>query len=156
ETMMMVKERFIKAYGKPAFTLSRGGSGGAEQQVPIADNYPGLLDGIIPSLTFPDVLTNSQLQDDSQLLFYYFKTSGEGLSMEQRLAITGAGRVRDFTEQVVRIQPSEGCPKELPASQRYDAKANPKGVRCDLYQHAVNIFGRDDSGFARRPIDNIG
>jgi hypothetical protein len=46
ETMMMVKERFIKAYGKPLFTFGRGGSGGSYQQIQTADNYPGLLDGI--------------------------------------------------------------------------------------------------------------
>src|SRR3984893_14952413 len=104
ETMMMVKERFIKAYGKPAFTMSRGGSGGAEQQVPIADNFPGLLDGIIPSLTFTDVLTNTELYDDSQILFHYYTTAGQELSEKQKLAILGAGRVRDFKDQVARIQ----------------------------------------------------
>ena len=29
ETMMMVKERFIEAYGKPLFTMGQGGSGGS-------------------------------------------------------------------------------------------------------------------------------
>ena len=61
ETMMMVKERFIKAYGKPAFTFGRGASGGSYQQNQIADNYPGLLDGIIPSMTFPDVQELTQM-----------------------------------------------------------------------------------------------
>ena len=48
ETMMMVKEHFIEAYGVPKFTIGWGCSGGAEQVQPIAQNYPGLLDGIIP------------------------------------------------------------------------------------------------------------
>ena len=40
---------------------------------------------------------------------------------------------------------------------RYDPVANPGGVRCDLYDHAVNIWGRDpETGFARRPLDNVG
>src|SRR5262249_16135937 len=60
ETMMMVKERFIEAYGVPLFTFGRGGSGGSYQQIQIAGNYPGLLDGIIPSATFPDVLATIQ------------------------------------------------------------------------------------------------
>ena len=56
ETMMMVKEHFIETFGPPLFTFGRGGSGGAYQQLQIADNYPGLLDGIIPDATFPEVL----------------------------------------------------------------------------------------------------
>jgi hypothetical protein len=52
ETMMMIKEHFVKTFGKPVFTIGRGASGGSYQQNQIADNYPGLLDGIIPSLTF--------------------------------------------------------------------------------------------------------
>ena len=46
ETMMMVKEHFIETYGTPAATIGWGGSGGSYQQHQIADNYPGLLDGI--------------------------------------------------------------------------------------------------------------
>src|SRR6202040_3597783 len=124
ETMMMVKERFIKAYGKPVFTLSRGGSGGAEQQIPFAENYPGLLDGIIPSLTFPDVLANAQLLIDTQLLNTYSSKGGNALTEEQRFAITGEGRLKDFTDEVVRINPSGECPAQLPKSQRYDPMAN--------------------------------
>ena len=37
------------------------------------------------------------------------------------------------------------------------AKTNPTGLRCDIYDHAVNVFGRDPkTGFARRPLDNVG
>jgi hypothetical protein len=157
ETMMMVKERFIKAFGKPDFTMSWGASGGAEQQIPIADNYPGLLDGIVPNRTFPDVLSNAQALTDSQLLFHYYATLGEGLSLEQRLAIMGEGRMRDYSDDVARIKPTAGCPAQLPKSERYDPVANRAGVRCDLFTHNVNIFGRDPTtGFARQPIDNTG
>ena len=41
ETMMMVKEHFIEAYGAPQFTIGWGGSGGSYQQHHIADDYPG-------------------------------------------------------------------------------------------------------------------
>ena len=157
ETMMMVKERFIKAYGKPEFTMSWGASGGSEQQLPIADNYPGLLDGIIPGRTFPDVLTNTQLQTDSQLLYHYYMTVGEGLSGEQRLAITGAGRLKDFTDDINRIKSAVLCPAQLPTSQRYDPVTNRSGVRCDIFDHTVDVFGRDPAtGFARRSVDNTG
>jgi hypothetical protein len=157
ETMMMVKECFIKAYGKPVFTFGRGGSGGAEQQLPIAENYPGLLDGIIPSLTFPDVLANAQLITDTLLLTNYYSKAGNALAEEQKFAITGEGRLRDFTDEVARINPSGMCPALLPKSQRYDPVANRSGARCDVFDHTINVYGRDpETGFARRPIDNVG
>ena len=54
---MMVKERFIEAYGVPLYIIGFGSSGGSMQQHLIAQNYPDLLDGIQPSLSFPDSLT---------------------------------------------------------------------------------------------------
>ena len=53
ETMMMVKERFVEAYGSPRFTIGWGCSGGSYQQLQTADGYPGLLDGIIPCRDVP-------------------------------------------------------------------------------------------------------
>jgi hypothetical protein len=157
ETMMMVKEQFIKTYGKPLFTIGRGGSGGAEQVIPIADSYPGLLDGIIPSLTFTDVLENAQLALDSQLLYHYFMTSGKNLSIKQKLAILGEGRIKDFASDVRRINPSSLCPAELPKSQIYDPATNRSGVRCDIYDHTVDVLGRQPgTGYAWRPLDNMG
>lgn len=82
ETMMMVKERFIESYGPPLFTFGRGGSGGSYQQLQIADNYPGLLDGIIPSATFPEVLETTQFLVDAQLLDAYFARAA--LTEEQK------------------------------------------------------------------------
>jgi|SRR5579872_354972 len=157
ETMMMVKERFIKAYGKPVFTFARGASGGAEQQLPIAENYPGLLDGIIPSLTFPDVLANAQLIIDTQLLNNYYIKAGNALSEDQKFAITGEGRMKDFTDEVSRISPTGMCPAPLQKSLRYDPVSNRSGIRCDVFDHTINVYGRDpETGFARRPIDNVG
>ena len=51
--LAMVKEHFIKRFGVPVHTIGWGGSGGSMQQHLIAQNYPGLLDGIIPSSEFP-------------------------------------------------------------------------------------------------------
>ena len=55
ETLMMVKERFIESYGLPRYTMGWGCSGGGIQQYMIGDNYPGLLDGLLPQCSFPDV-----------------------------------------------------------------------------------------------------
>lgn len=160
ETMMMVKERFIKAYGAPLFTFGRGGSGGSYQQIQTADNYPGLLDGIIPSLTFPDVQENAQFLIDAQILNNYYTRAGETLTREQKRAIAGVGVLENVTNSAkegARINPTVFCPAELPVAQRYDPVTNRTGARCDVYDHGVNVYGRDPAtGFARRPIDNVG
>jgi hypothetical protein len=45
----------------------------------------------------------------------------------------------------------------LPAELRYHPETNPDGARGDVYDHTVNVYGRDPStGFARRPLDNVG
>ena len=42
ETLMMLKEHFIKEHGVPKWTVGFGGSGGAIQQLTITQMYPGL------------------------------------------------------------------------------------------------------------------
>src|SRR4029453_15738184 len=59
ETMAMVKEHVIETGGEPVPTNGEGGSGGAIQQLLIAQDYPGLLDGIAPLVPFPDALSIS-------------------------------------------------------------------------------------------------
>jgi Tannase-like family of unknown function (DUF6351) len=56
ETLMMLKEYFIKNYGVPKWTAGVGGSGGSIQQYLITQLYPGLLDGIQPSISFLETL----------------------------------------------------------------------------------------------------
>ena len=160
ETMMMVKERFIEANGPPAFTFGRGGSGGSYQQLQIADGYPGLLDGIIPSATFPDVLETTQFLVDAQLLDNYFNLSGRALSADQKRAIAGVGTLANIfgiSNGAGRIHPSKFCPPELANELRYHPTLNRAGARCDIFDHTVNVYGRDPlTGFARRAIDNTG
>jgi hypothetical protein len=160
ETMMMVKEHFIETFGPPLFTFGRGGSGGAYQQLQIADNYPGLLDGIIPSATFPEVLETTQFLTDAQLLDTYFDTAGQSLTEEQRRAISGVGTIMNISGiagGAGRINPSTFCPAVLPPELRYHPILNRTGARCDIFDHNVNVYGRDPStGFARRVIDNTG
>src|SRR5690606_36175827 len=56
-----------------------------------------------------------------------------------------------------RIDPRVFCPSVLPVEMRYHPTDNPGGARCDVYDHTVNVYGRDpDTGFALRPLDNEG
>jgi hypothetical protein len=70
ETMMMVKERFIKANGPVLYTMGWGNSGSAMQQSMISDTYPGLLDGIVMLNGFPD---NGGPQSLEGRLFYNYQ-----------------------------------------------------------------------------------
>jgi hypothetical protein len=160
EVMMMIKEHFIKTIGKPAFTFSRGGSGGSYQQNQIVDNYPGLIDGIIPSLTFDDVQELTQMLTDSRLLDVYYDKIGVALTEEQKRAIGGVAELQNLPSSAPlagRINPMEYCPPDLAMGLRYDPFSNLTGVRCDIYDHNINLYGRDPAtGYARRPIDNTG
>ena len=164
ESMAMVKERFIKAYGPPRYTIGWGCSGGSYQQHQIADNYPGLLDGILPGCSFPEVgFATVQSITDQRLLGNYFKNKVPGaFTDEQQRLVAGVQTVKTIYtatvyEGALRIAPDAYCPATLPVAQRYNATTNPKGVRCSIYDHNINVYGKDPvTGFARRPIDNTG
>ena len=162
ETMMMVKERFIEAYGAPRYTIGWGCSGGSYQNHQIADNYPGLLDGIIPGCSFPDVASGTiPMITDARLLNRYFaEHAGVPFTEAEQRAVAGfltLATMPNVSRNAGRINVSEFCPDALPAELRYHATDNPDGARCDVYDHYVNIYGRDPAtGFARRPLDNVG
>lgn len=161
ETMMMVKERFIERNGPPAHTQGFGCSGGSYAQHQIADNYPGLLDGIIPGCSFPEVLfATTQFITDAWLLDTYFNTRATvPWTDEQKRRVTGFGNYQTAPNVAIgarRIDPDANC-GTLPAALRYNAVTNPTGARCNVYDHAVNVLGKDPAtGFARRPLDNVG
>ncbi|MES3008750.1 MAG: DUF6351 family protein [Pseudomonadota bacterium] len=164
ESMAMVKERFIEAYGPPRYTIGWGCSGGSYQQHQIADNYPGLLDGILPGCSFPDVAFGTVYSIiDQRLLGHYFRdTAPQQFSDEQIEAVAGILSVKTMYTNTVyqgslRIAADAYCPDALPEDQRYNASSNPTGARCGVYDHTVNVYGKDPAtGFARRPIDNVG
>ncbi len=164
ETMMMVKERFIEAYGQPTYTMGFGLSGGAQQLHMIADNYPGLLDGIVPGGSFPDAIFGGRtMLTDLWLLDSYFTTrAATAWTIEQQRAVTGLGTYATVTAPNVLpnariIDPRVFCPPTLAAEDRYDPVTNPQGVRCDVFSAYRSVFGVDpETGFVRRPIDNVG
>ena len=162
ETMMMVKEHFIETYGPPAFTIGWGSSGGSYQQHHIVDVLPGLLDGIMPTRSFPDVgFGTIPFITDARLLRHYFnKASALKYTDEQKRQITGFGNLATMAsvdDGAGRINVTEHCPSVLPKELTYDPVKNPRGARCSVYDHAINIYGRDvATGYARRPLDNVG
>jgi hypothetical protein len=165
ETLSMVKEYFIKHFGVPVHTIGWGGSGGAMEVYLIAQNYPGLLDGIIPMATFADVTTYIQGGMDCVLLDHSLKASKVPWTEPQKTAISGFGTWAhceifpkyNLVYSDPKLCTTEGADHALPADTLYDRSTNPKGVRCDLYSNEINVFGRDPhTGFARQPLDNVG
>ncbi|MEO3793026.1 DUF6351 family protein [Nonomuraea sp. B10E15] len=162
ETMMMVKERFVEHYGDPLFTIGWGSSGGSYQSHQIADNYPGLLDGIVVGRSFPDVASATNITlFDARLLEHYFAEVAPGtFSREEQRQVAGFLRwesIGNLSNGAKRLDPVAEFPAELPAELRYHPRTNPGGARADVYDHTVNVYGRDPStGFARRPLDNVG
>ena len=160
ETMMMVKEHFIEQFGVPLYTIGSGRSGGSMQQHLIAQNYPGLLDGLIPTASFADTLTLITHLSDCQLLDEVFDTLPTPWTDDQKTAVAGEATwsfcARNETA-VPLLRPTSCDQAGVPAAQIYDALANPRGVRCTYQDNMENVFGVDPrTGFARRPFDNVG
>jgi len=172
ETHIMVKERFVEAYGEPVYTIGTGGSGGSYQSHQTADNYPGVFDGIIVSSSFSDVTSSTIFTlADARLLHHYFMNVAPTLfTREQQRLVSGFGSwgsIASLSAGAARIdatyapgaapeaQGAEVGPTELEAI-RYSA-SNPQGIRATVYDHTVNVYGLDEStGFAARPLDNGG
>jgi len=105
EALMMIKEHFIKRYGVPEWTMGIGGSGGSIQQLLIAQNYPGLLDGLLPSLTFPDSASLAPDVNECTLLENYAQKAGwskdKAAAVEGYSAGTCGAWVRSFAATII-------------------------------------------------------
>jgi len=160
ETLMMVKERFIERIGIPVHTIGSGGSGGSMQQYLAVQNYPGLLDGITPGASYPDILTVANSTVDCALLSRAFEGSRLAWTSEQKAAVSGFATWgtcvswnRGYSPGWLVAARCNSVPREL----IYHPVTNPRGVRCSIYDNQVNVLGRNPrSGLARRPLDNLG
>jgi uncharacterized tannase-like protein DUF6351 len=172
ETVMMLKEHIIETYGPIRYTLASGGSGGAHQQNLIASNYPGLLQGIMPSQHFPDTWTPYREFADCGLLarFYAQKAAAGAPWTEAQKAATDGhanastceGPIQIFmasrTSAYLNPALSRGCQGNAWAW----SPSNLTGVRCTLQDYQIAVFGKrqtdatDPVGYAKRPYDNTG
>ena len=161
EAAQMLKEHAIEALGeRPVWTMGQGGSGGSVQQQLIAQNYPGILDGLMPGASFPDGASPDY--PDCRLLNAYFATpDGAALSAAQRRAVTGladADGCLALGAGADVVNAGEGCNESVvPPAQIFDPVTNPDGIRCTVWDSMVNVYGRDPAtGYARRTLDNVG
>ena len=161
EAAMMVKEHFIDTYGPVQFTIGWGGSGGAIQQYEIADSYPGILDGIIPSISFPDPITTGAPVSDCRLLDSFFAGPGSTFSTAEKTAIAG---YNDYTTCqswdltfANRATATGSCNSAIPVADQWNAVTNPNGVICNANEQIVNQVGTNPAtGFPNSALDNVG
>jgi hypothetical protein len=157
ETLMMIKEYFIEHYGVPKWTVGSGGSGGAIQQLVITEMYPGLLDGLQPSLAFPD--GGLHVADCGLLNNFYAKdpvtwTAAKTAAVDGFSPGTCAAWVASF---VSIIQAARVANCGIDPAKVYNPVTNPTGARCTPQDTRVNVLGQDpQTHFARRPLDNVG
>jgi hypothetical protein len=160
ETTMMVKEHVAETIGKPKFTIGAGASGGAIQQLMIAQNYPGLLDALSPVIPFPDAISTAPGVSDCGLLQHFYDTAGSGFTQAQRIAVNGHRTTGTcalwISSFLSTIDPVVGCDPQIPKDQIFTLE-NTGGIRCTLQDLNRNEFGIDTkTGYARRPLDNVG
>ena len=176
ESLVMAKERVIENYGSLRYTIGTGCSGGSLAQQWIANAYPGIYDGILPTCSFPDTWSSATQVMDYHLLRGYLEDTSkwgsgvlwlptqwgpvEGHALPANAIISDIG----FFSAIV---PTHGC-GGISDQQRYNAQSNPTGVRCSIADRSINVFGRRDPsvwsavekkigrGFAGVPVDNVG
>lgn len=167
ETAMMIREHISEQYGLPRWMVGMGGSGGAIQQMLIAQNYPGILDGIMPDAVFPDVFSTALAVSDCRLLNTYFtnpSSPGFPFSDSVRKGVEGhlkttcanwsAGNGDAVLATNGSVSPACGL---VDTTKVYNPVTNPGGARCTVYDINVNTLGKDAAtGAAHRPLDNVG
>jgi hypothetical protein len=80
ETLMMMKEHIADTYGEIRYTIGNGCSGGSINQLTASSIFPGLLDGIQPTCTYPDSETTGlEVADCDVLVRFYVKPAWAAL-----------------------------------------------------------------------------
>ena len=158
ESVMMLKEHIVENYGPIRYVIGSGGSGGAIGQQMVANTYPGLLDGLMPALNFPDTFTTGREVTDCISIVAAMNSIG-GFTAAQRLAVFGHATTITCTLFPALfgsgIDPTVGC--GLPQELVFHPVTNPTGVRCTAVDYMKNVWGIDPTtGFGRAPGSIIG
>ena len=177
ESLMMAKEHFVETYGEIRYTIGSGCSGGSIAQQTVANSYPGIYQGLIVTCSFPDTASPGVQFFDYHMLRLYFEAPGRwgpGVvwTPAQWAAVEGHGLpvnaiLADELLFKAAVDPTADC-GHISVEQRYHPDTNPGGVRCDIFDFMIHLFGpREPSawsdveqmlgrGFAGVPIGNVG
>ncbi len=165
ESLLMTKEHIVKRYGTLRYTIGTGCSGGSLAQYWIANAYPGVYQGILPTCSFPDAWTSATQVADYALLEHYFthalssSSSGVTWSEPQEAAVEG---IPTTANAFLSVGCTDVNPPYTPATcptgffygavpywpcagvssqQLYNAQTNPGGVRCSIADLNKNLLG---------------
>jgi uncharacterized tannase-like protein DUF6351 len=108
ETLMMMKEKIIDSYGEVRYVMGNGCSGGSINQVTAASIFPGLLDGIQPTCTYPDSETTAIEVSDCALVVNFYNSQ----AWKDRLAaetITDQGQINTIKAALNGHIDQSGC-----------------------------------------------
>ena len=179
ETAIMVKDRFVSAYAEPEYTIAVGASGGAIQQYVYGQNHPGLIDAGVPQYSYPDMVTQTIHVGDCELLERWAdsKVLADPFSMWRtwvnRTLIEGMSASAVLSNPYAALMPYMPRPGSTECINGWRGLSplalNPHFGTAPGYNPAVhgpvewthwgdlvNIYGTDESGFARSPWDNVG
>jgi hypothetical protein len=179
ETATMVKDRFVSAFAEPVYTVGVGASGGAIQQYVYGQNLPGLIDAGIPQYSYPDMVTQTIHIGDCELLERWLdsKVIASPLSMWRtwmnRTLVEGlssSALVPNPYAVLMPYMPTPGSTECINGWRGLSPLAlNPHfgtapgitpaqqaAVEWTHWADLVNIYGEDETGFARSPWDNVG
>ena len=174
EMVMMIKEHITEQYGEIAQTISIGCSGGANQQYLIATQYPGLIDGVIPTCSYPDLHTPAaEVYACVQMNRYFNEISPQLWPLTtQQAEVMGHSSIGPCQAWEAlfgaRLDPKIAAGCKLPADQVYHPDTNPTGTRCLIYDYMVSIVGQRNPsvwgpvekkigrGFANRDVSTEG
>lgn len=180
ESLIMAKEHVIEHYGTLRYTIGAGCSGGALATQWIANAYPGIYQGVLPTCSFPDAWSSATQALDYHLLNTYFGrpvpvglngTAGMPWTADQIAAVEGSispvNAIVNERSFFAAVQPSNPCPGTTDAN-RYHAQTNPEGARCSIADLAINVLAprspdrwtdvekKIGRGFAGLAVDNVG
>lgn len=160
ETAMMVKEHVVEQLGPVTYTVGSGGSAGTMQQLLLSNNYPGILDGVLGEIGYPDERSTTIGGHDCRGLQNYWNSpAGAGWTEAQKVAVTGhalSGTCFGFTFFDGVDDPNRGCNAAIPVADRW-SPSNPDGLRCTIADMVKNVYGTDASGRGLRvEPDNVG
>jgi hypothetical protein len=185
EAAMMTKELVIERYGPVKYTMGNGGSAASMQQHLLAQNYPGLLDGLTTSQVFEDHWTQVQGSLDCRVLMHYFwPTSPLSLpahnsapanplfpTAASRLPVWGSNpanpdnlcgqKVLLFGADRTELVPTANVACGLTTAQLWNPVSNPTGERCGIADFMRAVFGVNvtpdaPNGKGRLAVDNVG
>jgi len=175
ETALMTKERFVERYGVPLYTVGIGGSGGAIQQYLYGQNHPGLLDGAIPTHSYPDMATQTIHVGDCELLERYMDVTDAAnpkwRNWENREWLEGLNTSATFPNPFTGSPGNSECivgwrgltPLAMnplfgtagAGTERMDP-AVMAAVHWTHWEDVKNVYGVGADGYARQTWDNVG